>query len=88
MEANRVTAAIFGLVYRLLALAALAWGIYGLMWQPYSIVSLMVERELSYAFPQALMTCLPSIVLNGTYLICGFFALYLAPQALKALYRE
>ncbi|PAW79419.1 MAG: hypothetical protein B9S32_02445 [Verrucomicrobia bacterium Tous-C9LFEB] len=78
----------FCLVYRLLALAALAWGLYQFAFVPYGVVNLMADRELAYSFAKAFATVSPQLVLSGTFVFLGEFALHRSPMILAFLYRE
>lgn len=79
---------IFSLVYRLLGLASLAWGLYQLAFVPYSIASLMHDHELSFTFSAAFLNCWAQIVLNGVFVFYGLFSLHFSPKILAFLYRE
>ncbi len=79
---------IFSLIYRLLALASLAWGLYHLAFVPFNIIELIQDDKLAYTLPNAFVTCLPDLILHGAYLFYGLFALHFAPLVLGWLYRE
>ena len=87
MDSKGLAKSVFCLVYRLLALAALAWGLYRLAFVPYSIVDLMADRELAYSFSKAFATVSPQLVLSITFVFIGEFSLHRSPMILAWLYR-
>ncbi len=92
IKGNMNSKSIFVLVYRLLGLASLAWGLYLLADTAYSIDDFLTQRindgSPAYSLETAIRLTFPWLIKGAIFVFYGLFALHFSPRVLKWLYRE